>query len=101
VNSSHHPARWSGGKRSVAASSPSAPEKATVADPLPAAPDELEATDAAKALAAQHNIDLDAITGTGQDGRITKEDVAALVPAEEPPQHDESAAQPTENSAVD
>jgi len=98
--SSHQPNRWSG-KRTVTAGKPSSREKAVVAEPLPAVPDEQEATDAAKALAAEHNIDLDAVTGTGQDGRITKDDVAALVPAEEPSLLDESADQPAEQPAAD
>lgn len=47
-------------------------------------PDEIRAIYAsplAQRLAAQHGIDLAAITGTGPRGRISKKDVLALVPA--------------------
>jgi pyruvate dehydrogenase E2 component (dihydrolipoamide acetyltransferase) len=40
---------------------------------------EIDATDSAKALAAQHDIDLVNVTGTGAGGRITKSDVEALL----------------------
>lgn len=41
------------------------------------------ATDAAWTLAREHGIDMAAVAGSGQDGRITKADVAALVATEE------------------
>lgn len=44
--------------------------------PAPAGPD---ATDAAREFAAEHQIDLETVTGTGADGRITKDDVQSLV----------------------
>lgn len=119
----HQPARWSGGKKSVEAVHadpgpayepptfepivapplPAVPEEptATVEPEITLAPGEPNATDAAKALAAQHNIDLAAVTGTGNEGRITKDDVAALVPAEAPSLIDEPADQPAEPPAVD
>jgi pyruvate/2-oxoglutarate dehydrogenase complex dihydrolipoamide acyltransferase (E2) component len=37
--------------------------------------DEVDATDAAKKLAADSDLDLSQVEGTGKDGRITKEDV--------------------------
>lgn len=95
--SEHGPALWTGsGKRSVQATEPSD----TQAEP-PAAPEgegeptvredfapviheqptePVEATDAAKALAAENNIDLATITGTGAGGRVTQDDVKALLP---------------------
>ena len=102
--SDQHPARWSGGKRSVkafaseseqpaaettpaepaevelepepAAEPESAPEDEPVAEPA-----EPLATDAARELAFQYGIDLRDVTGTGAEGRITRDDVAALLPA--------------------
>lgn len=95
--SEHGPALWTGsGKRSVQATEPSdtraeapaAPEAegeptaredfAPVIHEQP--PEPIDATDAAKALAADNNIDLATITGTGVDGRITQDDVKALLP---------------------
>lgn len=100
--SDSHAARWSGrGKRSVqvneaAAPPPPAPAPPPVITPEPApepepevapeatAPEEpveeLLATDAARQLAAEWSIDLAKVTGTGAEGRITKDDVAALLP---------------------
>jgi 2-oxoglutarate dehydrogenase E2 component (dihydrolipoamide succinyltransferase) len=71
------PARWSGGgKRSVQASptTPAASPEAEVT--LEQTEDGPNATDAAKALAAENQIDLADVTGTGKDGRISKDDVA-------------------------
>jgi pyruvate/2-oxoglutarate dehydrogenase complex dihydrolipoamide acyltransferase (E2) component len=49
-------------------------------------------------IAAEHGIDLDAVQGTGRDGRVRKQDVLALVdtaPApEDPPLHSESPYRP-------
>jgi pyruvate/2-oxoglutarate dehydrogenase complex dihydrolipoamide acyltransferase (E2) component len=42
-------------------------------------PPEIGATDGAKKLAAEHNIDLDNVEGSGKDGRVTKEDVEAAI----------------------
>lgn len=91
------PARWpetSTGKRSVQAARPGTPA-ASAPDPVAEGPD---ATDAAKALAAEHGIDLASVTGTGAEGRITKDDVASVVAAatEEPhePVPDEAEDQP-------
>jgi N utilization substance protein A len=48
----------------------------TEAEPEPA---EVDATSAAEELAAEHGIDLTAVEGTGQDGRVLKGDVEAVV----------------------
>ena len=40
-----------------------------------ASEDEIDATDAAKELAAEEDVDLASVEGTGSDGRITKGDV--------------------------
>jgi pyruvate/2-oxoglutarate dehydrogenase complex dihydrolipoamide acyltransferase (E2) component len=50
-------------------------------------------------IAAEHGIDLDAIQGTGRDGRVRKQDVLALVDAapptpDDPPLHTESPYRP-------
>lgn len=92
----HHPTRWSG-KRSVSTVKPksqpsepaapaSAPDTGYMMDTQPEPPaaetatgTDAEATDAAVALAAEHNIDLATVQGTGAEGRITKDDVAALI----------------------
>lgn len=74
----HGPARWTGsGKRSVRATTSSVPVEEPAAE-------EPKATDAARALAAEYNINLAAITGTGVDGQITKDDVSVHVPAPAP-----------------
>jgi 2-oxoglutarate dehydrogenase E2 component (dihydrolipoamide succinyltransferase) len=44
-------------------------------------------------IAAEHGIDLDAVTGTGRDGRVRKQDVLALVHGD-PPLHIESPYRP-------
>lgn len=41
----------------------------------------VNATEAAVALAEEHNIDLSTVEGTGTDGRITQPDVARLIEA--------------------
>jgi len=40
-----------------------------------------EATDAAVKLAAEHNIDLEQVDGTGSEGKIVTEDVQSVVQA--------------------
>ncbi len=88
--SGFQPARWppGGGKKSVQArtttSSTSVPDPAIPPDDGP------DATDAAKALAAEHGINLASVegTGTGEPPRITKDDVQKVV--------DEATAAPAE-----
>jgi len=60
--------------RPVVTAKPSATRAATAA-PKAGAP----ATPAAKKLARSHDLDLDAIAGSGPNGRITREDVEALI----------------------
>jgi pyruvate/2-oxoglutarate dehydrogenase complex dihydrolipoamide acyltransferase (E2) component len=55
-------------------------------------------------IAAEHDIDLDGVSGTGRDGRVRKQDVLALVngdgaAAQEPPLHIESPYRPDPPSA--
>ncbi|MDO8186988.1 dihydrolipoamide acetyltransferase family protein [Conexibacter sp. JD483] len=53
-------------------------------------------------IAAEHQIDLSKVIGSGRDGRVRKQDVLALVsakPAEEPPLHIESPYVPEEAPA--
>jgi pyruvate/2-oxoglutarate dehydrogenase complex dihydrolipoamide acyltransferase (E2) component len=74
------PARWpssSGGKKSVHAQQVTSSTQ--IPDPAIPPDDGPDATDAAKALAAEHSIRLETVTGTGHDGRITKDDVQAIV----------------------
>ena len=50
-------------------------------------------------IAAEHDIDLDTVTGTGRNGRVRKQDVLAVVDSggqEEPPMHIESPYRPDE-----
>jgi pyruvate/2-oxoglutarate dehydrogenase complex dihydrolipoamide acyltransferase (E2) component len=52
-------------------------------------------------IAAEHDIDLDQVEGTGRDGRVRKQDVLAFLESgggakEEPPMHIESPYQPDE-----
>ena len=51
------------------------PVAATPAAPAPPAPVEVAATPTALKVAAENNIDINAVTGTGPGGRVTKEDV--------------------------
>lgn len=81
------PSRWDGtgsGKRSVQAGRP---PKAETPNPIPPTPEpNTEPTDAAKALAGANGIDLDSVAGTGADGRVTKDDVQAVIDAQAPPE---------------
>ncbi len=70
---------------SAGAASPAAPTPAA-APAAPAAPASAEPSDrgqkvspVAQRLASEHGIDLAAVTGTGTDGRITREDVQAVI----------------------
>src|SRR3954471_19309026 len=50
-------------------------------------------------IAAEHDVDLDQVKGTGRGGRVRKQDVLAFIdggqqPAEEPPTHIESPYRP-------
>jgi len=45
-------------------------------------------------IAAEHGLDLTAITGTGRGGRVTKRDALAAVEPDEPPMHIESPYRP-------
>lgn len=52
---------------------------------LPKAPSnkaEIDATDAARALAEEHGLELGAVSGTGTAGRVTKGDVENALPVE-------------------
>jgi pyruvate/2-oxoglutarate dehydrogenase complex dihydrolipoamide acyltransferase (E2) component len=56
-------------------------------------------------IAAEHSIDLDAVPGTGRDGRVRKQDVLAFIEsggaqAEEPPLHIESPYRPEPTPAA-
>lgn len=78
----HRPARWSGqGKRSVRATGPAR------TSPPPAEPTQtIEATDAARALAAEHNVDLATVEHSGP--RIGKGDVERHLNAHAEPEPD-------------
>ena len=52
------------------------PADSTTADPVT-----IDATEAALALAAEHDLDLSLVTGSGEDGRILKGDVATYLEA--------------------
>lgn len=56
-----------------------------VPDPLPVEPGEVDATDAARELAASHGIDLSRVRGSGESGRVLKADVETLIPTTPPP----------------
>lgn len=89
----HGPARWSGGKRSVQAVAPGQrPATAETAEPG------VDATDAARALADESNIDLTTIDGTGAEGRITKDDVTAAITDAQIELDTDEAAQTTPDS---
>jgi pyruvate/2-oxoglutarate dehydrogenase complex dihydrolipoamide acyltransferase (E2) component len=83
--SKFQPARWSGGgtgKRSVQANATAEPELEQEPEPTSDGPD---ATDAARALAAEHGINLADVTATGATG-ITKGDVETFIEAHTEPE---------------
>jgi len=51
--------------------------------PEPEPDPEPDATDAARALAAEHDLDLHSIAGSGADGRVLVRDVRALIDKED------------------
>ena len=61
--------------------SPTAEQEASAAPPTPAAPSKRRApfSPVVAKLAAEHNVDLSLITGTGMNGRVTKKDVLAYL----------------------
>lgn len=64
------------------APAPAGPARPATAPAAPApieAPDRVKASPLARKLAAEHAIDLTSIRGTGPDGRVTKEDIEALI----------------------
>jgi 2-oxoglutarate dehydrogenase E2 component (dihydrolipoamide succinyltransferase) len=67
------------------------------ATPIPA--EEAAATPVARRLAAEHNVDLAQIPGSGPGGRRTKEDVAAFLERTAPPQSAPGPAPPPAHSA--
>jgi 2-oxoglutarate dehydrogenase E2 component (dihydrolipoamide succinyltransferase) len=73
-----------------------APVAATPAQPAAASASGLEsasrAAPAVRRLAEEHNIDLSAVAGTGPGGRVTREDILALVVAGAPPSAPRPAA---------
>jgi 2-oxoglutarate dehydrogenase E2 component (dihydrolipoamide succinyltransferase) len=90
--------------------SPSEPAAAATPTPAPAptpAPRERGAgrrySPVVQRIAAEHDIDLEAVSGTGRGGRVRKQDVLALVggngAAAEPPLHIESPYRPDEPAA--
>ena len=77
--------------------------------PAPAAPDNRRYSPVVQRIAAEHDVDLSSVTGTGRNGRVRKQDVLALVngngspptppaqptpPMPEPPMHIESPYRP-------
>jgi pyruvate/2-oxoglutarate dehydrogenase complex dihydrolipoamide acyltransferase (E2) component len=82
-------------------------EPPAVSDPTPAAPPPNgnrapagRYSPVVQRIAAQHEIDLSQITGTGRGGRIRKQDVLAVVEsADEAPLHIESPYRPEETDA--
>ncbi len=92
------PARWggdSGGKRSVQAHGNKTESN------NPADTTGLDATDAAKALAAEHNVDLRDVTATGATG-ITKGDVETYLEAHAEPEPElEEPLEPIPDEADD
>jgi 2-oxoglutarate dehydrogenase E2 component (dihydrolipoamide succinyltransferase) len=55
-----------------------APEPAQEPEPATAAVDSGRAAPAVRMLASEHNVDLNAVVGTGPGGRVTREDVLAV-----------------------
>jgi pyruvate/2-oxoglutarate dehydrogenase complex dihydrolipoamide acyltransferase (E2) component len=82
------------------------PNASAEASPAPAALGNRRYSPVVQRIAAEHEIDLSSVTGTGRNGRVRKQDVLALVNgngngngntsalAEEPPMHIESPYRP-------
>jgi 2-oxoglutarate dehydrogenase E2 component (dihydrolipoamide succinyltransferase) len=68
----------------VAAASPAAAEPSAAADEPAQASADVQLGPAARRLAEEENIDLSLVTGTGKDGRITKEDLLNHMKKPEP-----------------
>jgi pyruvate/2-oxoglutarate dehydrogenase complex dihydrolipoamide acyltransferase (E2) component len=92
------------GDGAAPASAPAAPEPTPEPAPTPAVArkrDDRHYSPVVQRIAAEHDIDLAAVTGTGRNGRVRKQDVLALVngngataaPAD-PPMHIESPYRP-------
>jgi 2-oxoglutarate dehydrogenase E2 component (dihydrolipoamide succinyltransferase) len=78
---------------------PPAPEPREPAPPtpVPAGPQARRYSPVVQRIAAEHGVDLEAVRGTGRDGRVRKQDVLAHVrdpPPVEPPLHTESPYRP-------
>ncbi len=69
------------GAAAPAPAAPAAEEKPAAAQPAPAAAPVADAqtSPAVRALAAEHNLDLGQVRGSGPNGRITKEDVLRII----------------------
>jgi pyruvate/2-oxoglutarate dehydrogenase complex dihydrolipoamide acyltransferase (E2) component len=89
---------------------PSAPEPGDAILPPPPAPEPTSPSGrrryspVVQRIAAEHDIDLSAVVGTGRDGRVRKQDVLAFVDANgaepaEPPMHIESPYRPDPSPA--
>merc|ERR1712133_359219 len=75
-----------------------APEsKAVAASPQPQQGDRIIASPLAKKLAAEKGIDLSTVVGTGPNGRITGEDVEAVLTSEQSVTTDKSQSRPAES----
>jgi pyruvate/2-oxoglutarate dehydrogenase complex dihydrolipoamide acyltransferase (E2) component len=84
------------------------PNVSAETSPAPAAPDSRRYSPVVQRIAAEHDVDLSSVTGTGRNGRVRKQDVLALVngngsppppvqptpAAPEPPMHIESPYRP-------
>ncbi len=106
-------ASGNGASASTAAAPPAAPTPASAPAPAPApaasaavapAPaatvaDDVRATATARRVADQHGVDLGAITGTGEGGRVTKDDVQRHVAATKQAASAPAASQPAAPSA--
>ena len=78
------------------------PNASAETSPAPAAPENRRYSPVVQRIAAEHEIDLSSVTGTGRGGRVRKQDVLALVngngnpavPPPHPPMHIESPYRP-------
>ena len=76
----------------TAVSAPAAPAPAPAAAPQRPAGERIHSSPLVRRMAAEHGIDLSAVPGTGAGGRISKQDIEAViaaggVPAAAPPSH--------------
>jgi pyruvate dehydrogenase E2 component (dihydrolipoamide acetyltransferase) len=83
-----------------AAETAAAPAVTATAEPVVAINGRVKASPLAKKLAADKGIDISKVSGSGDNGRVTKKDVDSYVPAAAPAQQTPAAGKPAAQAAA-